>query len=153
MYRALWDRRHEGATRISQCTRRRVHWRIRVAPECLRFHNARYIMLKSDYNMKYLVLIHYEAEIYRRSSEAGGGETCIVENLCMVFYQCHAMFVTANVQLYWLWNILRFPDYKRWNHLWDDYYLWNNFAIWENALREHKQHIWSSWKKPHNLRL
>ena len=34
--------------------------------------------------MNYLVLIHYEAEIYRRSSEAGGGESCIVENLCMV---------------------------------------------------------------------
>ena len=28
MYRALWDRRHEGATRISQCTRR-------VAPSAL----------------------------------------------------------------------------------------------------------------------
>ena len=76
MYRALWDRRHEGATRIT--------WRIRVAPECLRSHNARYIMLKSDYDMIYLVLIHYEAEICKRSSEAGGGESCIVENLCMV---------------------------------------------------------------------
>ena len=65
---------------------RRVHWRIRVAPECLQSHNARYIMLKSEYNMNYLVLIHYEAEIYRRSSEAGGGESCIVENLCMVLY-------------------------------------------------------------------
>ena len=43
-------------------------------------------MLKSDYNMNYLVLIYYEAEIYRRSSEAGGGESCIVENLCMVMY-------------------------------------------------------------------
>ena len=49
-------------------------------------HNARYIMLKSDYNMNYLVLMHYEAEIYNRSSEAGGGESCIVENLCMVLY-------------------------------------------------------------------
>ena len=39
MYRALWDRRHKGATRISQ------HWRIRVSPECLRSHNAGYIML------------------------------------------------------------------------------------------------------------
>ena len=47
MYRALWDRRHEGATRISQCTRRVV------APECLRSHNARYIMLKSDYDMNF----------------------------------------------------------------------------------------------------
>ena len=64
--------------------KRRVHWRIRVAPECLRSHNARYIMLKSNYDMSYLVLIHYEAEICKRSSEAGGGESCIVENLCMV---------------------------------------------------------------------
>ena len=106
MYRALWDRRHEGATRISQCTRRVApsaltypsgpsEWdrrhegatrvsQCRVAPECLRSHNARYIMLKSDYNMNYLVLIHYEAEIYKRSAEVGGGESCIVENLCMV---------------------------------------------------------------------
>ena len=30
MYRALWDRRHEGATRISQCTRR-------VAPSALTY--------------------------------------------------------------------------------------------------------------------
>ena len=44
----------------------------------------RYIMLKSDYDMIYLVLIHYEAEICKRSSEAGGDESCIVENLCMV---------------------------------------------------------------------
>ena len=36
--------------------------------------------------MNYLVLIHYEAEIYKRISEAGGGESCIVENLCMVLY-------------------------------------------------------------------
>ena len=70
MYRALWDRRHEVATRIS---------RIRVAPEYLWSHNARYIMLKSDYNMNYLVLIHYEAEIYKWSSDAGGGESCIVK--------------------------------------------------------------------------
>ena len=55
-----------------------------MAPECLRSHNARYIMLKSDYDMIYLVLIHYEAEICKRSCEAGGGESCIVENLCMV---------------------------------------------------------------------
>ena len=66
--------------------KRRVQWRIRVAPECLRSHNARYIMLKSDYNMNYMFLIHYEAEIYRRSSEARGGESCIVENLFMVLY-------------------------------------------------------------------
>ena len=66
-----------GATRL-------VHWLILVAPSCLRSHNARYIMLKSVYNMNYLVLIHYEAEMYKQSSEAGGGESCIVENLCMV---------------------------------------------------------------------
>ena len=80
MYRALWDRRHEGATRISQCTRR-------VAPSALTYPsgpNARYIMLKSDYDMNYLVLIHYEAEICKLNAEAGGGESCIVENLCMV---------------------------------------------------------------------
>ena len=68
-----------GATRL-------VHWLILVAPKCLRSHNARCIMLKFDYNMNYLVLIHYEAEIYKRISEAGGGESCIVENLCMVLY-------------------------------------------------------------------
>ena len=28
--------------------------------------------------------MHYDAEIDKRSSEAGGGESCIVENLCMV---------------------------------------------------------------------
>ena len=56
----------------------------RVAPECLRSHNARYIMLKSNYDMNKVVLIHYEAEICKRSSEAGGGESCIVKNLCMV---------------------------------------------------------------------
>ena len=63
-----------------------LRWRIPVAPLCLRSHNARYIMLRSDYNMNYLVLIHYEAEIFKRSSEAGGGESSIVENLCMVLY-------------------------------------------------------------------
>ena len=76
MYRALLDRRHEGATRISQCTRR-------VAPSALTYPSGP-IMLKSDYDMSYFGLIHYEAEIWKRSSEAGGGESCIVENLCMV---------------------------------------------------------------------
>ena len=37
-----------------------------------------------DYDMIYLILIRYEAEICKWSSEAGGGESCIVENLCMV---------------------------------------------------------------------
>ena len=85
MYSALWDRRHEGATTISQCTRR-------VAPSALTYPSGPWvppisqctIMLKSDYDINYLVLIHYEAEICKQSSEAGGGESCIVENLCMV---------------------------------------------------------------------
>ena len=47
---------------------------------------SEYIMLKSDYDMTYLILIHYEAEICEQSSEAGGGEPCIVENLCMVLW-------------------------------------------------------------------
>ena len=37
--------------------------------------DVRYIMLKSDYDMIYLVLIHYVAEICKRSSEVGGGES------------------------------------------------------------------------------
>ena len=74
MHHALWDRRHEGP---------RVHWRIRMAPECLRSHNAWYIKLKSDYGMNYLALIYFEAEICKRSSEASG-ESCIEENLCMI---------------------------------------------------------------------
>ena len=40
--------------------------------------------VKSYYDMNYLVLIHYTAKICKRSSEAGGGESCIVENLSMV---------------------------------------------------------------------
>ena len=71
MYRALWDRRHEGATRISQCTKR-------LAPSALTYPSG------PDYDMNYLVLTHYEAEICKRTSEAGDGESCIVENLCMV---------------------------------------------------------------------
>ena len=66
MYRALWDRRHEGATRISQCTRR-------VAPSALTYPSGPWVAPE-----------HLSAEIYRLSSEAGGGESCIVENLCMV---------------------------------------------------------------------
>ena len=90
MYHALWDRRHEGATRISQCTRRITkctdvsEWYL----ECLRSYNARYILLKSHYEMNYLVLIHNEAKICKRSSEAGAGEPCIVQNLCMVLWSC-----------------------------------------------------------------
>ena len=37
-----------------------------------------------NYDMNYLVLIHYEAEICKRSSKTGGGESCIVEHLCIV---------------------------------------------------------------------
>ena len=36
MYRALWDRRHEGATRISQCTRR-------VAPSALTYPSGPWV--------------------------------------------------------------------------------------------------------------
>ena len=36
MYRALWDRRHEGATRISQCTRR-------VAPSALTYPSGPFV--------------------------------------------------------------------------------------------------------------
>ena len=61
-----------------------LHWLILVAPSCLQSHNAQYITLKSDYDMNCLVLIHYKAEICKRSSEAGGCESCIEENLCMV---------------------------------------------------------------------
>ena len=44
MYRALWDRRNEGAININ-------YWLTRIVPECLRSHNAWYIMLKSDFDM------------------------------------------------------------------------------------------------------
>ena len=50
----------------------------------MRSHNEWHIMLQSNYNMNYLVSIHYEAKICKQSSEAGGDEPCIVENLCMV---------------------------------------------------------------------
>ena len=40
----------------------RVHWCIRVVSECLRSYNARYIMLKSDYELNYLVLISVRTE-------------------------------------------------------------------------------------------
>ena len=36
-----------------------VHWRIRKAPECLRSHNARYIMIKSDYD----TVSHYQGPV------------------------------------------------------------------------------------------
>ena len=58
--------------------------RIQVAPEYLLSHNVRYIMLKYHYDINLFVLIHYEAEIYKRISEAGCDESCIVENRCMV---------------------------------------------------------------------
>ena len=44
-------------------------------------HNAQYMMLKFDYDMNYLVLIHYKAEIFQRSPEAGGSEPYIVDAL------------------------------------------------------------------------
>ena len=85
-YRALWDQRHEGATRTRQCTRRvtpnALTCRYWVTSECL--WSARYIMLKSYCDINNLISIHYSAEICERSSEVGGGEPWIVENLCMV---------------------------------------------------------------------
>ena len=38
-------------------------------------------MLKSDYDMNYLVLIYNEAKIWERSFEAGGSKPYIVENM------------------------------------------------------------------------
>ena len=56
VYRALWERKH-----IS-------YWHIRVAPERLPSHNACYIMFTSSYDLNYLVSLHNEAEIGKRSS-------------------------------------------------------------------------------------
>ena len=42
-------------------------------------------MLKFEYDIHYLVMMHYESEICKRSSEAEGGESCIVEKLSLVF--------------------------------------------------------------------
>ena len=81
--------------------RRTSQWTRRVAQSaltypsgpwvCLRSHNAWY-MLKSYYDMNHLILIHCEAEICKRNSEAGGGEPCIAENPCMVLWlTCIAM--------------------------------------------------------------
>ena len=64
--RASWNWSNKGAARIK--------WRIRVASECLLSHNARYIAIKSYYDIDYLVLIHYEDEICKQGSEAGGDE-------------------------------------------------------------------------------
>ena len=52
VYRALWDRRHSGATRIRQCTRRYAPRALTdprgpFVPPPIGSHNARYIMLKS----------------------------------------------------------------------------------------------------------
>ena len=40
---------------------------------------ARYIMLKSDHDINYLVLIHYGAEICKGNSKTGGGKACLLE--------------------------------------------------------------------------
>ena len=58
----------------------------------------RYIMLKSYHNMIELIMIHYDADICKQSSQAGGGEACIVENLCMV------LWVTYIATLLWRHN-------------------------------------------------
>ena len=84
MHRALWDRMHGGPR--GSVSAQGAYWRIRVASEYVRSHNARYIILKSDNDMNNFVLTHYDAEFCKRSSEAGDGEPCIVENVCMVLY-------------------------------------------------------------------
>ena len=93
MYLTLWDRRHEGATRIGQGPLTYPR-----GPECLRSHNALYITLKSYCDMYKLVLILCEAEICWRSSEGGDGESCIVGNVCMV------LWVTCITTLLWRRN-------------------------------------------------
>ena len=61
-------------------------------PWCLQSHSAQYIMLKSNDDVNYLVLIYYEAEICKLSSKAGYDNPCIVENPCMVLWvTCIAM--------------------------------------------------------------
>ena len=69
-----------------------VHWRIRKAPECLRSHNARYIMIKSDYDtVSYyqgpvlLTLLRHVARIlandiaaFKESCDAIGWNSCDV---------------------------------------------------------------------------
>ena len=74
MYRALWDRRHEGATRISQWTRR-----VTDVSECppsapdLTMHDT------SCLNPIMTLIIWFWYITKPKSSEAGGGESCIVE--------------------------------------------------------------------------
>ena len=60
-------------------------------------------MLKSDYDMNSLVFIHYEAEICKRSSDAGGGESCIVENISVI-----VSYIYENIRNSWLWSFRSF---------------------------------------------
>ena len=71
VYSEIGDKKGPRESVTAFGAQRRVHRRIRVPTEC----NARYIMLKSYYDMNYLVLILDEAEICKRSSKAGDGES------------------------------------------------------------------------------
>ena len=78
-----------------------MHRVVRVAPDCLVSHTAPYIMLKSDYDINYLVLVHNETEVCKQSSEAGVDEPGIVENLCMFFLgHVHLWFYTKYERKY-----------------------------------------------------
>ena len=70
---------------------------IRVAPSCLWSHNARYIMRKSYYDINYLLLIYYEVKICKRSSEAWGGESCIVENYNMTVWILAGNYISFTI--------------------------------------------------------
>ena len=43
-------------------------------------------MLKSYYDVNWLIPIHYKPKFYKQNSESGDHETCIVKNLCMVLW-------------------------------------------------------------------
>ena len=55
-----------------------------------------HIMLKSDYDMDFLVSMYYKSEIYKQISEAGGGKPSIVENYIMAG---HAVVVVKDINL------------------------------------------------------
>ena len=101
MHRALWDQRHSGAIRICQWTRltRLMHWLIAVAPSYPPSHNARYIMLKSDYDMNQFVLIWR-----RRGSSAQQQriKTIHSHTICSwksSFYGCLDMVLNINLNV------------------------------------------------------
>ena len=85
MYRALWDRRHSGATRIRQCTRR---------------YNARYIMLKSltivgkmfmtiCHDIKKLSVLQDFARGIHHLPVDSSYRACNVELWCFLYCQSH----------------------------------------------------------------